>query len=593
MEVGKKRDVVLRLALAAGGVALTLVFAAATIGCWFSAHSKIYREVSSGRESLECQAVLGRAVKQSEASRTTAPFVDFRTPETLAVKNVASRVATKREEITPAHYYIPAEEVLAGPSLSAPSSVAPQTAVAPQAEWQAVPLLISAPTERAPKEEMLEKERVVVAPEVFLPKTPPFKKPSLKTTLPTRLSFNSSAFNSSGSVQRPGEIEVPEGLETCSKSLSPNLSDDDLRGYTASLNAINRRLQPEVQKGFALGKSGAIYAARAQFVRVLRKIALAKDAESGTRRCTTALADGLRALDEADDFVPRGDALEAELDTLEIAASHGTPIVREAGYEEATPHEAIALYSRYAAEKIGEAVAGEQAGSMACYGLGKAYARLEVQGEDPTAGRKSAVLHRAAIEAHEGNYMAANELGVWLARIGRYDQASRVLRQATAHGAPISTVYENLAKVEEKRGKQKMALAARQQSQQIARAEIAQGALSQRRGIEWVDAGAFRQPGVPAPSMPTAPMPAAPIATTAMPAAAPQRVASRPYPQQRAPQPPQRVEPPRVKPSGWQKLKQAAGWSVPQPSQASTSVDAWRPHPNAPRQIARQPAVVR
>ena len=65
--------------------------------------------------------------------------------------------------------------------------------------------------------------------------------------------------------------------------------------------------------------------------------------------------------------------------------------------------------------------------SMALYGLGKSYARLEAQGGDTTAGRKSLVMYRAAIGAHPQNFLAANELGVRLAQGGRYEQASEVL----------------------------------------------------------------------------------------------------------------------------------------------------------------------
>ena len=61
--------------------------------------------------------------------------------------------------------------------------------------------------------------------------------------------------------------------------------------------------------------------------------------------------------------------------------------------------------------------------------LGKTYARLESQG-DTDAGRKSAVMFRAAMQTHPQNYLAANELGVRLARDGHYQQAGEVLRMA-------------------------------------------------------------------------------------------------------------------------------------------------------------------
>ena len=64
----------------------------------------------------------------------------------------------------------------------------------------------------------------------------------------------------------------------------------------------------------------------------------------------TALAEGLRTLDDADDFVPRGDALEAELDVAAIARSHGVGIVSDSGRVVA-PHEAVARYAQHAARR--------------------------------------------------------------------------------------------------------------------------------------------------------------------------------------------------------------------------------------------------
>jgi tetratricopeptide (TPR) repeat protein len=273
------------------------------------------------------------------------------------------------------------------------------------------------------------------------------------------------------------------------------LSDDDFYSYTSSTNELSKRLTPDVRAGFQLGKAGAVYAARERFLRVLREVAAAKDAEEGASRHASALADGLRALEEADDFVPRGDMLETELDAASIAQSHATALLHDLDPALAapSPHEAVALYSRHAAQKLAEATAGEQAGSMALHGLGKSYARLSVQGGDVTAGRKSAVAFRAAILAHSGNYLAANELGVYLARGGRYDQAAEVLRMAAAQPGAAATVYTNLAEVEQKRGQQATALAVADAGQRVARAEQASGEVSRRMGVEWMDAPSFRQ----------------------------------------------------------------------------------------------------
>ncbi|MEO0530690.1 MAG: hypothetical protein AAF266_08965 [Planctomycetota bacterium] len=334
------------------------------------------------------------------------------------------------------------------------------------------------------------------------------------------------------------------------RNITP-VNQQALLSYTASTNDLSRRLAPEVQAGFQLGKSGAVFAARAKFVSVLRRIAQAKDAEARSTRNAEALAEGLRTLDEADDFVPRGDALEAELEVAAIARSHGVQLLD--GADSVSPHDAIARYSQHAAARLAEAAGNEPAGSMALYGLGKSYARLAAQGGDPTAGRKSAVLYRAAVDTHSENYLAANELGVSLARAGRYDQASAVLRQAASQPTAIATVHANLAAIENRRGEIQMAAAARQHSQMLAARERAAGEVSRRHGIEWVSPQAFQRAGgqTVAAAPPTAPV-QQPV-TSATPRA---YTTAAPAPQQHQ--------------GGWsgfvRSAKRITGWSKPEPA---------------------------
>ena len=337
------------------------------------------------------------------------------------------------------------------------------------------------------------------------------------------------------------EADTPEEAQPKQEQVAAvaELDDEELLSYTASVEGISERLMPEVRAGFRLGRAGAVYAARAQFVSVLRQLALAKDAEQASNRHARLLAEGLRTLDEADDFTPRGDALEAELDVESIARSHGVDLL-SALPRTLSPHEAIAIYSRHAAKRLGQAAGGEQAGSMALYGLGKTYARLEAQSGDKLAGRKSMVLHQAALGAHQENHLAANELGVRLARAGRYDQAKRVLVQAASKPTATSTVFQNLATVQKKLGEESHALMASAQAERLASQERTTGAVSRQRGIEWVSPDAFRQPQAGALSGSTAPPPAEPV--------------SQPI-----------AEPPPKSPSwsqAWEYAKRKTGWSA-------------------------------
>ncbi|MEM8865431.1 MAG: hypothetical protein AAGF31_07775 [Planctomycetota bacterium] len=263
---------------------------------------------------------------------------------------------------------------------------------------------------------------------------------------------------------------------------------------TPAPQQVAKLLTSDVQDAFTLGRHGALFSARSRFISVLRKIAISKDAADTTDRHSLALAAGLCALDEAESFLPRGDAMETDLNVTAIAASHKTPLYQNAdgeadastvGKQWVLPHEAIARYHRYAQHKLAIAVAGDQAGSMALYGLGKTYARLEVLDEAPLAGRTSLTMYRAAVEAHASNYLAANELGVGLARVGRYQAAQQALSRAVASGG-TSTVYRNLASVQRNLGQHQLASAAEARAAQLAAGERVVGAFSRERGVKWV-----------------------------------------------------------------------------------------------------------
>jgi hypothetical protein len=154
------------------------------------------------------------------------------------------------------------------------------------------------------------------------------------------------------------------------------------RPMTTDLDA---QLLPAVQRAYVLARRGALFAARTEFVQVLRRVAQAKDMAADSDEHSQALAAGLRALDEADDFVPEGVQLEAELDVRATASSHRTPVLAEHS-ETVLPHEAVALYHDFAQEQLANAVAAEQAGSMALYGLGRIDAQLAAR-KDERIGR--------------------------------------------------------------------------------------------------------------------------------------------------------------------------------------------------------------
>jgi len=255
--------------------------------------------------------------------------------------------------------------------------------------------------------------------------------------------------------------------------------------HTPTTVELTKQLMPAVQRGYGLAQRGALFAARTEFVQVLRRVAQAQDAAANTGSHSRALAAGLRALAEADDFVPSGVQLEAELDVRVTASSHRTHVLNDQE-DPVLPHEAVALYHTYAEQKLAEAAAGEQAGSMALYGLGQIYARLAERKDDDVHFVRSAItMYAAALAACPDNHLAANELGVLLCRTGRSADAVRQFQKAIDF-APSATAYHNLAVAQRKLGMNGEAQANEQESTRLASWERASGSISRRAGIEWV-----------------------------------------------------------------------------------------------------------
>jgi tetratricopeptide (TPR) repeat protein len=269
---------------------------------------------------------------------------------------------------------------------------------------------------------------------------------------------------------------------------------------------LTHQLLPAVQRGYNLAQRGGYFAARTEFVQVLRRVAQAKDANSGTDEHARALAAGMRALDESTDFIPQGAQLEAELNVRTVASSHRTPVLQNYP-QEVLPQEAVDLYHSYAQQQLALAAANEQAGSMALYGLGKIYANLaERRDDDVQLTRSAMTMYSAALAACPDNHMASNELGVLLCRAGHPEEAVKRFERAIDL-APSETAYHNLAVAQQKLGLQGQAAANEQEAQRMAALERSNNEVSKRAGVQWVTpaemARVAQQPEMPATTTPS------------------------------------------------------------------------------------------
>jgi len=250
-----------------------------------------------------------------------------------------------------------------------------------------------------------------------------------------------------------------------------------------------------IQHGFQLGRRGAFYSARLEFVQALRLLAQALDAPTDGTPHASALARGLRALKESDDFVPRGSDVEVELDLAGIVATHRTPVLKDRPANELTALIALRLYYTYAQQQLAAAAGHEPAGSMALYGLARVETAVGRQEPNryPAASSKAMSLHQASLLVDQHNYAAANELGVLLVRHGHLVEAQQIF-QHSIDIAPTRSAWHNLAVLYGKLGRPKLEAIAQQRADALAAGPLGHGQRVAGDGaspVRWLDPAQF------------------------------------------------------------------------------------------------------
>ena len=299
-------------------------------------------------------------------------------------------------------------------------------------------------------------------------------------------------------VARPVAVQMPEpktpeldGLSDEERRLVEQVIRDCSASATGVLTdaRVNEMATANIREANVLANRGAQYAAKQKLIEVLRMISQAKDVHEGDRQHTSALAAGLRALEEAEDFAPRGTQLEAELEISLITAAHRTPIARRVRSSDVLPRQMMDRYFRYAQVKLAASVAGEPSGSMALYALGKVSSQMGQLEPDRNrlAHRRAVAFQQAALLAHNQNYLAAHELAVLLAESGYFAEAEDLLKQVVIR-QPNATVYRNLAHVQQRMGRGQQAANSRALAAQLA-GQNSPGASQ----IRWVGPEAFGQ----------------------------------------------------------------------------------------------------
>lgn len=388
-------------------------------------------------------------------------------------------------------------ESAAGPRLLAARPRSQPPAVAPQAETDTIPVAATAALAAADRGDQraaaLDAARRSSARPAALkehrlsPQSPAVDDPAGRT-LPSRV---------------PG---VPAaGLVPASRFEAPPqphrapLAD---RPRTRELELVAQQVDEMTRRGFQLAGRRALFSARMEFIRALSTMAQALDVHYQTNLHSQALADGLCALKESDDFVPRGSQLEANLDIAARIAGHRTPAGRLAGGSELSALEARQTYYNYAQHRLAWSVHGELAGSMALHGLGKIHAALENDAHESIVAPlpKAMVFHQAALMANPDNALAANDLAVLLARFGRDAEARHLLRHSVGV-APMPESFRNLSIVHSRLGERRLAEAAMREAQRLAQLQgrARRGPETPLGNVQWVSPEDFVRNSTPQP----------------------------------------------------------------------------------------------
>lgn len=247
-----------------------------------------------------------------------------------------------------------------------------------------------------------------------------------------------------------------------------------------------------VRKAVSLAERGAYFSSQLDTLSALRIVAHSIDSSQTTRTRGRHLLSGLRALEEAHDFAPHTSPMIEEIVVADITAIHKTPILRLATEQQTiNPIDALQQYYAYAQEQLAFAVGNEPVAAQALVILGRLQRFIAEPNRpsDPCA----ITLFQAALMVDDSNHVAANELGVLLARYGQLHYAKDVL-EISAKSASLPETWNNLAVVYGQLGEHAAAEWAKQHVQERANdADFCQHTGTSR--VQWVNAETFATSG--------------------------------------------------------------------------------------------------
>jgi tetratricopeptide (TPR) repeat protein len=239
-----------------------------------------------------------------------------------------------------------------------------------------------------------------------------------------------------------------------------------------------------------------LFAARDELTKALQLIAQARDVQQGGNLHATALNAGLTALAEARDFSAPDGRPAAVVDVAAVASTHRTPLLKTTSAAgELSPVVAQQQYFGLAQVQLVVAASGQPVASQALYRLGRLQSALAASDAAPQAlhGPQAMVFHQAALAIDGNNHLAANELGVLLARYGQLENA-RALLQHSVKLRPQVESWHNLAVVHRRLGELELAKQADRERDLLAQKTSGRSGSTSDL-VRWVDPRTFAASG--------------------------------------------------------------------------------------------------
>ena len=210
---------------------------------------------------------------------------------------------------------------------------------------------------------------------------------------------------------------------------------------------VEAKAREQVRYGQSLARRQAFFASREELIRALLLIASSYRTESGAHAYPRSLTQALVALDEVSELMSfTSDTNSPQLQ--QTLLSHQTQLLAPQDIQTITPMKAIGIYSSFAQAQIEQAIGMSAAGSEALHALGRLESIVPETNLNHARAKqtKTLVFYRAAININPSNTICANDLGVFLYKMGRLQEAEHALK-TSLKSAQTRLTWNNLSSV--------------------------------------------------------------------------------------------------------------------------------------------------